>query len=41
MTTSALAPAMLNVLVENHRRFLDFLERRVGSRDTAVMFAGP
>lgn len=35
MTTSAIAPATLTVLVENHRRFLDFLERRVGSRETA------
>lgn len=35
MSTSALAPATLNVLVENHRRFLQFLERRVGSRDVA------
>lgn len=35
VTTSAVAPATLTVLVENHRRFLDFLERRVGSRDTA------
>lgn len=35
MTTSAVAPATLNVLVENHRRFLRFLERRVGSREVA------
>jgi RNA polymerase sigma-70 factor (ECF subfamily) len=33
--TSAVAPATLNVLVENHRRFLLFLERRVGSREVA------
>ena len=33
MTT--VAPATLNVLLENHRRFLAFLERRVGSRDVA------
>jgi RNA polymerase sigma factor (sigma-70 family) len=35
VTASAIAPATLTVLVENHRRFLDFLERRVGSRDIA------
>ena len=35
MTTSAMAPATLEVLVENHRRFLRFLESRVGSRDVA------
>ncbi|HKA58723.1 MAG TPA: RNA polymerase sigma factor [Gemmatimonadales bacterium] len=35
MTAGSLAPATLNVLVENHRRFLQFLERRVGSRDIA------
>ncbi len=29
------APEVLAVLVENHRRFLDFLERRVGSREAA------
>ena len=29
------ASPTLNVLVENHRRFLQFLERRVGSRDVA------
>ncbi len=29
------SPDVLNVLVENHRRFLAFLERRVGSRATA------
>lgn len=34
MTTPA-APAVLDVLVENHRRFLAFLERRVGSREAA------
>jgi RNA polymerase sigma-70 factor (ECF subfamily) len=28
-------PAVLQVLVENHRQFLAFLERRVGSRATA------
>jgi RNA polymerase sigma factor (sigma-70 family) len=28
-------PAVVQVLVENHRRFLSFLERRVGSRDVA------
>lgn len=28
-------PEMVAVLVENHRRFLAFLERRVGSRDVA------
>lgn len=35
MTTSAMPAATLNVLVENHRRFLQFLERRVGSRAVA------
>ncbi len=35
MTTSTVAPATLNVLVEHHRRFLQFLERRVGSRELA------
>src|SRR5213593_2158522 len=34
MTTPA-TPDVLEVLVENHRRFLAFLERRVGSRDEA------
>jgi RNA polymerase sigma factor (sigma-70 family) len=34
MTTPA-TPDVLDVLVENHRRFLAFLERRVGSRDEA------
>lgn len=28
-------PEVVAVLVENHRRFLDFLERRVGSREAA------
>jgi RNA polymerase sigma factor (sigma-70 family) len=37
MTASSAAPTpeVVNVLVENHRRFLAFLERRVGSRDAA------
>jgi RNA polymerase sigma-70 factor (ECF subfamily) len=35
MTSGTLAPATLNTLVENHRRFLQFLERRVGSREVA------
>ena len=35
MSSSALTPATINVLVENHRRFLQFLERRVGSREVA------
>jgi RNA polymerase sigma factor (sigma-70 family) len=35
MTSSALTPATVNVLVDNHRRFLQFLERRVGSREVA------
>jgi RNA polymerase sigma factor (sigma-70 family) len=35
MTSSTLTPATINVLVENHRRFLQFLERRVGSREVA------
>ena len=30
-----LTPAALRVLVENHRRFLNFLEKRVGSREEA------
>src|SRR6059058_4965450 len=34
MTTPA-TPDVLEVLVENHRRFLAFLERRVGSQDVA------
>ena len=34
MTTPATSD-VLEVLVENHRRFLAFLERRVGSRDEA------
>ena len=29
------SPAVIDVLVENHRRFLAFLERRVGSREVA------
>jgi RNA polymerase sigma-70 factor (ECF subfamily) len=29
------APGVLGVLLDNHARFLDFLERRVGSRDEA------
>ena len=29
------SPAVVEVLVENHRRFLAFLERRVGSREVA------
>src|SRR5436190_6310187 len=33
--TSAVSPAVLRILVENHARFLAFLERRVGSRDAA------
>src|SRR5688572_4203930 len=35
MTSTAPTPATINVLVENHRRFLQFLERRVGSREVA------
>ncbi|MDP3911370.1 MAG: sigma-70 family RNA polymerase sigma factor [Gemmatimonadales bacterium] len=35
MTASPVAPDVLTVLVENHRRFLAFLERRVGSREAA------
>ncbi len=31
----ATTPEVVNVLVENHRRFLAFLERRVGSREVA------
>jgi RNA polymerase sigma factor (sigma-70 family) len=33
--TVTAAPEVVAVLVENHRRFLDFLERRVGSRAVA------
>ena len=29
------SPETIAVLVDNHRRFLDFLERRVGDRDEA------
>lgn len=29
------SPEVVAVLVENHRRFLDFVERRVGSREVA------
>lgn len=29
------SPELLAVLVQNHRRFLDFLQRRVGSREVA------
>lgn len=35
MPASAIGRATLDVLVENHRRFLQFLERRVGSREVA------
>lgn len=35
MTAKSAAPDVLGVLVENHRRFLTFLERRVGSREAA------
>lgn len=35
MTAAAVAPEVLAVLVDNHRRFLAFLERRVGSREAA------
>src|SRR5262245_1519929 len=31
----AATPAVVAILVDNHRRFLDFLTRRVGSRDVA------
>jgi RNA polymerase sigma-70 factor (ECF subfamily) len=34
-TQAAESPDVVGVLVENHRRFLAFLERRVGSRDLA------
>jgi len=33
--TLAASPEIVTVLVENHRRFLDFLTRRVGSREVA------
>jgi RNA polymerase sigma factor (sigma-70 family) len=32
---AGLSPAVVRVLLENHRRFLRFLERRVGRRDLA------
>ena len=32
---AGLSPAVVRVLVENHRRFLSFLERRVGRRELA------
>jgi len=35
MSAEAPAPAVVSALVENHRRFLAFLERRVGSRADA------
>jgi RNA polymerase sigma-70 factor (ECF subfamily) len=35
MAGGRVASGVLDVLVENHRRFLAFLERRVGSRDAA------
>lgn len=35
MTVAAAAPEVVRVLVDNHRRFLAFLERRVGSREAA------
>jgi RNA polymerase sigma-70 factor (ECF subfamily) len=35
MTVERAAPEVVDVLVENHRRFLAFLERRVGSREVA------
>jgi RNA polymerase sigma-70 factor (ECF subfamily) len=35
MTAHPTSPAVLDVLVDNHRRFLSFLERRVGSREAA------
>ncbi|HEY6156889.1 MAG TPA: RNA polymerase sigma factor [Gemmatimonadales bacterium] len=35
MTAAAVAPEVLAVLVDNHKRFLAFLERRVGSREAA------
>ena len=33
--TLAATPEVIAVLVDNHRRFLDFLQRRVGSREVA------
>lgn len=35
MTAAAITPDVLAVLVDNHQRFLAFLERRVGSREAA------
>ena len=32
---AGLSPAVVRVLIDNHRRFLGFLERRVGRRDLA------
>jgi RNA polymerase sigma factor (sigma-70 family) len=34
-TTIPESPEVLKALVDNHRRFLDFLEKRVGSREEA------
>lgn len=39
-TTSGLAPEVVRVLVDNHARFLAFLERRVASRDIAEEILG-
>ncbi len=35
MTSETATPEVVRVLVDNHKRFLAFLERRVGSRDVA------
>lgn len=35
MTANAAAPGVVKILADNHRRFLAFLERRVGSREAA------
>lgn len=35
MTAATVTPDVLAVLVDNHQRFLAFLERRVGSREAA------
>lgn len=35
VTTDAASPAVVAALVENHRRFLSFVQKRVGNRDEA------
>ena len=40
MDTQVVTPQVAQVLVDNHRRFLAFLERRVRSREIAAAVAG-